>query len=125
MLGISLHNSNDILNDNTTMVDDDNGDEISIMTESVTLGQMNLQEEYYGSSEKEDLKVDTLKTIQIYLKKIFRQAKFLSDTRKQFKEPHFVSTNRVRSQSVEICEYLWKTLSRFNCRRNSHFKWSF
>ena len=120
-----MHNSNDILNDDTSTVDDDNGDEISIMTESVTLGQTNLQEEYYGSSEKEDLKVDTLKTIQIYLKKIFRQAKFLSDTRKQFKEPHFVSTNRVRSQSVEICEYLWKTLSRFNCRRNSHFKWSF
>ena len=47
-LGISLPNSNDKLNDETTTVDDENGDEISIMTESVTLGQMKLQEKYYG-----------------------------------------------------------------------------
>ena len=37
------------------------------MTKSVTLCQMNLQEEYYGSSNKEELKVDTSKTIQTYL----------------------------------------------------------
>lgn len=104
--------SNNMQNDESDSVEAADGDEISKMTESVTLCQMNLQEEYYGSSKKEELKMDTLKTIQTYLKKIFRQAKFLSDTGKQFKEPNFVHINGIRSQSVEICEYLWKTLGK-------------
>ena len=111
---ISGLGTNDELNDESDTVDDEDGDEISIITESVILGQMNLQEEYYGNNEKEELKVDTLKTIQSYLKKIFRQAKFLSDTGKQFKEPNFVHTNGVRTQSVEICEYLWKSLGKYH-----------
>lgn len=108
---LNLENSH-TLNDGSDEVEIEDGNEISMMTESVTLCQMNLQEEYYASDEKEELKMDTLKTIQTYVKKIFRQAKFLSDTGSNFKEPNFVNTTGVRSQSVEICEYLWKSLGK-------------
>ena len=55
-------------------------DDISVITESATVNLLTQQAEYYESDDKEELKMDTLKTIQTYLKKIFRQAKFLSDT---------------------------------------------
>ena len=63
--------TNEELDDKSLTVDAEDINEISIITESVILGQMKLQEEYYGNSEKEELKLDTLKTIQTYLKKIF------------------------------------------------------
>ena len=44
--------TNDELYDESDTVDDEDGDGISIITESVILGQMNLQEEYYGNNEK-------------------------------------------------------------------------
>ena len=47
---INPENSN-MHNDESDGVEVEDGDEISIMTESVTLCQMNLQEEYYGSSD--------------------------------------------------------------------------
>ena len=108
---INLEKSN-MHDDGSDEVEVDDSDEISMMTESVTLCQMNLQEEYYKSDEKEELKMDTLKTIQTYVKKIYRQAKFLSDTGNNFKEPNFVNTTGLRPQSVEICEYLWKSLGK-------------
>ena len=76
------------------------------------MSQLSLQKDLYESDEQEELKVDTLKTIQSYIKKIYRGAKFLSDTGKMYKEPNFVSINGQRSQSVEICEYLWKSLGK-------------
>ena len=82
------------------------------ITESATVNLINLQSEYYEGDEKEDLKMDTLKTIQTYLKKIFREAKFLSDIGNNFNKPNFVTQNGTKSQSVEICEYLWKSLGK-------------
>ena len=76
---------------------------------------MNNQEGYYRSHEQESLNKDTLKTIQGYLKTIFRQAKFLSDTGNEYNEPKFVTSNGYRSQSVQICEYLWKKLGMSIC----------
>ena len=90
----------------------ENNDDISVITESATVNLLTMQAEYYDSDEKETLKMDTLKTIQTYLKKIFRQAKFLSDTGTSFNKPNFVLQNGVKSQSVEICEYLWKSLGK-------------
>ena len=90
----------------------ENNDDISVITESATVNLLTMQSEYYDSDEKETLKMDTLKTIQTYLKKIFRQAKFLSDTGTSFNKPNFVLQNGVKSQSVEICEYLWKSLGK-------------
>lgn len=89
-----------------------NHDDISVITESATVNLINMQAEYYSNEEKEPLKMDTLKTIQTYLKKIFRQAKFLSDTGDNFNKPNFVTQNGIKSQSVEICEYLWKSLGK-------------
>ena len=89
-----------------------NHDDISVITESATVNLINLQAEYYNSDEKETLKMDTLKTIQTYLKKIFRQANFLSDSGENFNKPNFVTQNGPKSQSVEICEYLWKSLGK-------------
>lgn len=89
-------------------------DDISVITESATVNLLTQQTEYYESDDKEELKMDTLKTIQTYVKKIFRQAKFLSDTGSNFNKPNFVIQNDVKSQSVEICEYLWKSLGKFS-----------
>ena len=50
----------------------ENNDDISVITESATVNLLTMQSEYYDSDEKETLKMDTLKTIQTYLKKIFR-----------------------------------------------------
>lgn len=90
----------------------ENNDDISVITESATVNLLTLQADYYESHEKEDLKMDTLKTIQTYLKKNFRQAKFLSDTGNNFNKPNFVVHNGIQSQSVEIFNYLWKSLGK-------------
>ena len=91
----------------------DNREEVSIMTESDILSQMNLQEQYYNFGEQEQKNTDTLKTIQGYVKKIYRSAKFLSDTGKDFKQPNFFISDGNKPQSVVICEYLWKSLGKF------------
>ena len=96
----------------TLIAEGEVNEDISVITESATVNLLSVQAEIYDSDEKEELKVDTLKTIQTYLKKIFRQAKFLSDTGNSFKRPNFVITNGLKSQSVEICEYLWKSLGK-------------
>ena len=85
---------------------------MSVITESGTLTQMSLQADLYQSDEQEELSTDTLKTMQGYLKKIYRGAKFLSDKGKKFTEPNFVVPYGERSQTVEICDYLWKSLGK-------------
>ena len=44
-------------------------DVMSVITKSRTLTQMSLQADLYQSDEQEELKEDSLKTIQTYLKK--------------------------------------------------------
>ncbi len=82
------------------------------MTENETLSQLSLQSDLYQSDEQEELSTDTLKTIQGYLKKVYRGAKFLSDKGKMFTEPNFVVVCGEQSQTVQICDYLWKCLGK-------------
>ena len=84
---------------------------VSTTTESDVIISLGHQNEYYLNHEQEVVKKDTQKTLQTYIKKIFRQVKFLSDTKKDFHEPNFVQhVHGVRSQSVDICDYLWNSL---------------
>ena len=63
---------------------------VSTTTESDVIISLGNQNEYYLNHEQEVVKKDTEKTLQTYIKKIFRQVKFLSDTKKDFHEPNFV-----------------------------------
>ena len=103
---------NDSIGRSTVIAKGGNNDDISVITESATVNMLNLQADLFESDEKEELKMDTLKTIQTYMKKIYRQAKFLSDSGINFEKPNFVVQNGPKSQSVEICEYLWKSLGK-------------
>ena len=109
-----LSENDSVVTPGGTLIDsrEGNHDDISVITESATVNLINLQAEYFESDEREDLKKDTLKTTQTHLKKIFRQAKFLSDTGNNFNKPNFVTQSGIKSQSVEICEYLWKSLGK-------------
>lgn len=86
---------------------------LSDTTETEVISALVEQAEYYASSEKEETKSDTEKTLQTYIKKIFRQVKFLTDSGKDFKEPNFVDhIHGQKTQAAELCEYLWKCLGK-------------
>lgn len=80
---------------------------------------MDEQKLYYMDSEGcEPFCKDTLNTMQRYLRTLFRQVKFLSDSKSQFNEPDFVSKGRLNSttgnrqvqQTVQICTFLLDNL---------------
>ena len=59
----------------------------------------------------------TKNTIQRYLKKVYRQIKFLSDNRAMFAEPDFVQMKRRgfdgimrESQTVQICDWILENI---------------
>ena len=117
--GLENHDINSEVNEshsqNTTNVPDsmDLGsiEVVSTTTELDVIISLGHQNEYYLNHEQEVVKKDTEKTLQTYIKKIFRQVKFLSDTKKDFHEPNFVQhVHGVQSQSVDICDYLWNSL---------------
>ena len=88
-------------------------DDVSVITESVTINQLGQQADLYESEEQEELNLDTLRTMKRYLKKIYRGAKFLSDSGKNYKEPNFILLQgQEQLQSVQICEFLWKSLGK-------------
>ena len=88
---------------------DDSTDVMSETTESEVLSALVEQSEYYENLDAEITKKDTEKTLQSYLKKIFRQVKFLTESGKNYREPNFVQhVHGQKSQSAELCEYLWK-----------------
>ena len=92
---------------------DNNHDDMSDTTETEIITALTQQEEYYESYESEVTKKDTEKTLQTYIKKIFRQVKFFTDTGKNYKEPNFVQYDQGHtSQAVELCNYLWKSLGK-------------
>ena len=65
------------------------------------------QEKLYRNGSQEDFCFDTEKCIQRYLKKIFRQVKFFSDLKEDFKCPNFVCDNKEEEQqTVQICNWL-------------------
>lgn len=88
-----------------------------------TFVKLDEQRMYYMDSEGcEPFCRDTLNTMQRYLRTLFRQVKFLSDSKSQFNEPDFVSRGRINSvtgnrenqQTVQICTYLLDNLCKFN-----------
>ena len=88
-------------------------DDVSVITESVTINQLGQQADLYESEEQEELNLDTLRTMKRYLKKIYRGAKFLSDSGKNYKEPNFILLQgQEQLQLVQICEFLWKSLGK-------------
>ena len=73
------------------------------------------QAEYYENVSSEVVKKDTKKTLQGYIKKNYKQVKFLTESGKNYKEPNFVQyIHGQKSQSVELCEYLWKSLGEYS-----------
>ena len=91
---------------------DNANDLVSTTTESEAIVTLGNQSDLYSDPHKEKVKPDTVKTLQRYIKKIFRQVKFLTDTGREYNEPDFVNTTVEKSQSAEICEYLWKSLGK-------------
>ena len=92
---------------------DDSTDVMSETTESEVLSALVEQSEYYENLDAEITKKDTEKTLQSYLKKIFRQVKFLTESGKNYREPNFVQhVHGQKSQSAELCEYLWIKLGK-------------
>ncbi len=89
-----------------------------------TMVKLDEQTMYYMDSEgAEPFCKDTLNTMQRYLRRLFRQIKFLSDSKSQFNEPDFVSRGRINSttgnrdvqQTVQICTFLLENLCKLNC----------
>ena len=89
---------------------DNTNDVVSTTTESEAIITLANQSDLYSNPNKEEVKPDTEKTLQRYIKKIFRQVKFLTDVGRDYNEPNFVNSMTEKSQSAEICEYLWKSL---------------
>ena len=94
---------------------DYNIDEMSETTETDVISALVEQSEYYENVSSEVVKKDTEKTLQSYIKKIYKQVKFLTESGKNYKEPNFVQyIHGQKSQSVELCEYLWKSLGEYS-----------
>ena len=105
-------NDDNTRDDNITEIDiEDDSDEVSDTTESVIITSLVEQADFYEGRESEPRKKDTEKTIQTYIKKIYRQVKFLTDSGKNYKEPNFVQhVHEQKSQAAQLCEYFWKSL---------------
>ena len=49
---------------------------------------------------------DTMQCIQKYLRRIYRQVKFFSNTKQEFKQPYFVSEEGKKKQTVVLCNWI-------------------
>ena len=89
---------------------------------SVTLDKLDEQAEYYRSHLDKAPSEDTIRTIGVYMKNIFKDVKFLVDKGKDFDEPDFVSGHidglneregrPQKKQTVKIVEKLLGELGR-------------
>ena len=92
---------------------DDNSAVLSETSDTDILSSLVDQSEYYETLEPEVKTKDSEKTMQSYLKKIFRQVKFLTDSGKNYREPNFIQhVHGQSSQTVELCNYLWEKLGK-------------
>ena len=78
-----------------------------------TLEQLTTQRILYDDDQKEYLSTDIKETIKRYLKTVYRNVKFLSDSPATFHEPDFIRHGKedgdeevVNIQSVSICNFL-------------------
>jgi hypothetical protein len=93
---------------------DGNEDVCSDTTHSEILSELAEQDTIYVGGEREEKHKETEKSIQRYLKKIYRNLKFFSDNKINYDEPNFVySSSGEKQQSVQICDYLLKNLGKY------------
>ena len=67
---------------------------------------------YKRSNEEEEYCTDTVHCIQRYLKRIYRQVNFFSDSKEDYKEPCFVTTDGRKKQTVVLCEWILDNIKR-------------
>ena len=82
---------------------------------SVTVMKLAKQSNLYKkSSIAEEYNIDTMQCIQRYLKRIYRQVKFFSDTKEDYKEPCFITEEGRKKQTVVLCEWILQNINRKN-----------
>ena len=59
---------------------------------------------YRNPDVEEEICADTIQCIQRYLRRIYRQVKFFSDIKDDYKEPCFISKEGRNKQTVVLCE---------------------
>ena len=84
-----------------------------------TLEQLTTQRMLYDDDQKEYLSTDIKETIKRYLKTVYRNVKFLSDSPATFHEPDFIRHGKkdgdgevVNIQSVSICNFLLEQMGK-------------
>ena len=64
------------------------------------------QAKAYRDNNMEEYQKDTMQCIQKYLRRIYRQVKFFSNTKQEFKQPCFVSEEGKKKQTVVLCNWI-------------------
>ena len=67
---------------------------------------------YKNQEVEEEICADTVQCVQRYLRRIYRQVKFFSDTKEDYKEPCFVSKEGRKKQTVVLCEWILENIKR-------------
>ena len=78
---------------------------------SGSMEQVILQNELYERGESEKRHPDTVRCVKSYLKKVYRQVKFFSDSQENFQQPNFVQKD-METQTVQICNWILKQLGK-------------
>ena len=81
-------------------------------TSSETVLKLAKQSQLYKHTATEDVCDDTVQCIQRYLRRIYRQVKFFSDSKEEYKEPCFVSEEGRKKQTVTLCEWILENIKR-------------
>ena len=88
--------------------DDDNNEQVSS-----NIMRIAKQSKLYKNQEiEEEVCADTVQCVQRYLRRIYRQVKFFSDTKEDYKEPCFVSKDGRKKQTVVLCEWILENIKR-------------
>lgn len=87
--------------------DDDNNEQVSS-----NIMRIAKQSKLYKNQEIEEVCADTVQCVQRYLRRIYRQVKFFSDTKEDYKEPCFVSKDGRKKQTVVLCEWILENIKR-------------
>ena len=92
----SFSSSNTSYNQQEVYVEENNGKIMALAR----------QAKAYRDNKMEEFTKDTMQCIQKYLRRIYRQVKFFSDTKLDFKQPCFVSEEGKKKQTVVLCNWI-------------------
>ena len=92
----SFSSSNTSYNQQEVYVEENNGKIMALAR----------QAKAYRDNKMEEFSKDTMQCIQKYLRRIYRQVKFFSDTKQEFKQPCFVSEEGKKKQTVVLCNWI-------------------